>query len=475
MFAATVARAPAAEAIRYFDGRAHLAELDARSDAFAVALAEPASRRATAWPSTCRTCPQFVIALLGTWKAGGIAVSVNPMNKAARADRPAARLRRDRAASAWSASTRDVARGVDRPGDRGHAPWSPPPSWTTRRATTSGFRRRRAARLRGHARHGRCCSSTPRPDARAGRPRGRRHRVPHLHLGHHRAAEGRDEHPRNVVFNAQTYRDWCGLGADDVVLGVAPLFHITGLIAHVTRRAAAPARRWCCSTGSSRAWRIDTIREHRPTFTVGSITVFIALMNAPNADRDALAVAAGRSAPAARRSRRPRSEAFQDDVRAVHPQHLRPDRDRRRPRTACRSARARPVDEASGALSVGRAGLQHGRADRRRRRRGAAARRGRRDRHQRAAGGARLLEQARGDRARAARRRAAHRRRRLHGRATAGSTSSTARRTRSTPAATRSGRARSRTSSTSTRPCARPRWSACPTSTAARPSRRSSA
>ena len=38
---------------------------------------------------------------------------------------------------------------------------------------------------------------------------------------------------RNVVFNAQVYRDWMRLGEDDVVLGVAPLFHITGLIGHV--------------------------------------------------------------------------------------------------------------------------------------------------------------------------------------------------------------------------------------------------
>ena len=37
----------------------------------------------------------------------------------------------------------------------------------------------------------------------------------------------------NVVFNAQSYREWCRLGPDDVVLGVAPLFHITGLIGHV--------------------------------------------------------------------------------------------------------------------------------------------------------------------------------------------------------------------------------------------------
>ena len=34
---------------------------------------------------------------------------------------------------------------------------------------------------------------------------------------------------------------------------------------------------------------MEIIGDERPTFTVGSITVFIALMNAPNADRDALA------------------------------------------------------------------------------------------------------------------------------------------------------------------------------------------
>ena len=44
----------------------------------------------------------------------------------------------------------------------------------------------------------------------------------------------------NVVFNAQTYRDWIGLGADDVVLGVAPLFHITGLIGHIAIALLVP-------------------------------------------------------------------------------------------------------------------------------------------------------------------------------------------------------------------------------------------
>jgi long-chain acyl-CoA synthetase len=68
---------------------------------------------------------------------------------------------------------------------------------------------------------------------------------------------------------------------------VAPLFHITGLIAHVTLALLLGAplvlfHRFEPSLG------LDVVREHRPTFTVGSITVFIALMNAPGAERSAL-------------------------------------------------------------------------------------------------------------------------------------------------------------------------------------------
>jgi hypothetical protein len=38
---------------------------------------------------------------------------------------------------------------------------------------------------------------------------------------------------RNVVFNAQAYRDWIGLTAEDITFGVAPFFHITGLIGNL--------------------------------------------------------------------------------------------------------------------------------------------------------------------------------------------------------------------------------------------------
>jgi long-chain acyl-CoA synthetase len=93
----------------------------------------------------------------------------------------------------------------------------------------------------------------------------------------------------NVVFNSQAYREWCRLGPDDVVLGVAPLFHITGLIAGVTTSLLLGAP-LVLAYRFEPSMMLETIRDERVTFTVGSITVFIALMNAPDAERDALAL-----------------------------------------------------------------------------------------------------------------------------------------------------------------------------------------
>ena len=35
---------------------------------------------------------------------------------------------------------------------------------------------------------------------------------------------------RNVAFNVEVFRHWMQIGPDDVILGLAPLFHITGLV-----------------------------------------------------------------------------------------------------------------------------------------------------------------------------------------------------------------------------------------------------
>ena len=72
------------------------------------------------------------------------------------------------------------------------------------------------------------------------------------------------------------------------MLGVAPLFHITGVIGHLAIALLVPIPLVLAYRFEPQVV-LDAIREHEPTFSIGSITVFIALMNAPGAQRDDLA------------------------------------------------------------------------------------------------------------------------------------------------------------------------------------------
>ena len=97
---------------------------------------------------------------------------------------------------------------------------------------------------------------------------------------------------------------------------------------------------------------MDAIREHRPTFTVGSITVFISLSGLEGATKDdwsSFRMVYSGGAPIAPGGHRP----VPGEDRALHPQHLRPDRDQQPRRTPCRLGVKAPVDPSSGALSVG--------------------------------------------------------------------------------------------------------------------------
>jgi long-chain acyl-CoA synthetase len=80
----------------------------------------------------------------------------------------------------------------------------------------------------------------------------------------------------NVTFNARVYQQMLRMDARDVVLGVAPLFHITGEVAHLAIAAliGSPVILY---------YRFDVgetlrlIERWRATMTVASITVYIAL------------------------------------------------------------------------------------------------------------------------------------------------------------------------------------------------------
>jgi long-chain acyl-CoA synthetase len=285
MFKSTVARGPDGDAIRYYDGRITARELDELSDAFAVGILDSGFQPGERVAIYAQNIPQFVIAQLGTWKAGGIAVSANPMYRS----RELTEILQDSGATVLVSMQdlyRDVASLVVQATD------------VRTVITTSELEYQSANR-------GPLASVTPvacpdTVDMATMLAEFRGQTPPPVDLGSDSIAfltytsgttgppKGAMTTHRNVVFNAQTYRDWVGLDSTDVILGVAPLFHITGLVGHiaVSLLTGAPLILMGRMDPSE---TIRIIEEQRATFTVGSITVFIALMNAPDVRPESLA------------------------------------------------------------------------------------------------------------------------------------------------------------------------------------------
>ncbi|WP_163506967.1 class I adenylate-forming enzyme family protein [Fodinicola acaciae] len=286
MFAASVARDPSADAIRYFDGKISYAELDVLTDAFAAGLAGNGFAAGERVAIFAQNVPQFVIAQIGTWKAGGIAVSINPMNK----ERELRELLADSGATvlvSLQSLYRDVASKVV----SGSA---------VRLVITTSeldLQSRDDQRVFAGVERIDCPGTT---DLLEFLDRYKDVAPPAVSVGPDDVAfltytsgttgppKGAMTTHRNVVFNAQSYRDWIGIGRDDVVLGIAPLFHITGLIGHIAVALLTNAP-LVLMYRLDPSLTLDTVESEGATFTVGSITVFIALMNAPNADRGKLA------------------------------------------------------------------------------------------------------------------------------------------------------------------------------------------
>lgn len=82
----------------------------------------------------------------------------------------------------------------------------------------------------------------------------------------------------NIAFNARVYQAVQCIDEKDVVVGVAPLFHVTGEVAHLAISALAGIPLILFYRFDA-AETLRLIERWKATVTVGSITVFIALMN----------------------------------------------------------------------------------------------------------------------------------------------------------------------------------------------------
>ncbi|MFC9974390.1 AMP-binding protein [Spirillospora sp. NPDC127200] len=348
MFAFTAAAHADADALRYFDGRMTWRELDRRSGALAAALADAGFAPGERAALCLQNVPQFVIALLGVWKAGGIAVPVNPMYTA----RELGPLLRDSGATAM-VCLQDLYRDAAREAAGGTG---------VRTVVTTGALDLCATGddrvLAGTERVP--CPGTldlvellERHDGQAPpavRPGLDDVAVLSYTSGTTGPPKGAMNTHRNLVFSAQAYRDWIGLGPRDVILGIAPLFHITGLVGHVALALLTGAP-LVLTYRFEPSLVIDTVARERATFTVGSVTAFIALMNAPNASRRALEsltriYSGGAPVPPGT------VEAFRETFgQYVH--NIYGLTETTSPSHAVPLNAVAPVDEATGALSVG--------------------------------------------------------------------------------------------------------------------------
>jgi len=284
MFKASVVRSPAAPLIHYLDSTLSVSEVDELSDSLACGLLANGVRAGDRVAVYLQNIPQFLIGMLAIWKAGAIMVSINPMYRGREVE---SQLKDSGAVCLICLESlyREVAAEVI--GDTS----------VKSVITTSELD----------------LQQTPHPRLFAGVRRERHEGTddllelaeahkgevpPAVDLGLDSVAfltytsgttgpsKGAMNTHRNVVFTAQAYRDWIELTTDDVVLGVAPLFHITGLIGHMALCLLLPAPLVLGYRFDAEVV-LELIEKYGVTFTIGSITVFMALMNEPSAaDRD---------------------------------------------------------------------------------------------------------------------------------------------------------------------------------------------
>jgi len=256
------------------------------TDALAVALGELDVARGDRVAVQLQNMPQWLLALVGAWKAGAAVVPVSPMYT----PRERAVLLEDSGARVLI-----VLEGLEGGAQADHVITTsaldlldgarPAPLASIERAPGEADLLALIARYAGR----RPGVAPPAPEDPA---------LLTYTSGTTGPPKGAINTHANVAFNAHTYRDWVGLTRDDVVLAIAPLFHITGLIGHlaVGMLTAAPL---------VLAYRFDaaeTLRlgeRHGATFTIAAITAFIALLRHDGGDLPALSKVYSGGAPIA--------------------------------------------------------------------------------------------------------------------------------------------------------------------------------
>ncbi|MEZ5403015.1 MAG: long-chain fatty acid--CoA ligase [Bryobacteraceae bacterium] len=253
----TALATPEAPALIHFDRVTTFAELDALASRFAARLAAWSVCRGDRVAICTQNDPEFVIAQFGAWKRGAIAVPLNPMFKT----KELAYHLADSGARVF-VCLEDVFDSQGRealPGTAVEHVLTVPSAFADALAAAAPDSSHRIQSAPDDAAQLVYTSGT------TGNPKGA--------IGTH----------RNILYNAEFYRRWAGLGAGDRILGAAPLFHITGLVAEIATSVLTGIPLVLFHRFDP-ATCLRMAEQHRTTFMIAAITAYIALMNDPAAD-----------------------------------------------------------------------------------------------------------------------------------------------------------------------------------------------
>ncbi|GAA4864588.1 hypothetical protein GCM10025787_57890 [Saccharopolyspora rosea] len=348
LFAATRRRCPDRVAITYFDGRLTYRELDELSDALAHHLVEQGVQRGDRVALYLQNVPQFALALLAGWKAGAIVVPLNPMYRSHELTRI---LDDARPVAVVSSETgwHDVLGVLARQAGVRIALTTSELDMQTRHDPRlfADLRRRPADDCSDLLEVARAHLGRTPPEITVS---GDDIALLVYTSGTSGVPKGATNTHRNIAFNSEGFRartrDKDGAG----IFGLAPLFHITGMVCQLGAAIALGGR-------LDLVYRfhpgvvLDALAEHRPAYMIGPSTAYMALMNHPDVTADHFA-----SLDLVYSGGAPLPSAVVDSFRERFGHYIHNGYGLTETTATATSVPAHleaPVDEASGTLSVG--------------------------------------------------------------------------------------------------------------------------
>jgi long-chain acyl-CoA synthetase len=278
---ASASRVPGSPAIHYFDRTITYGELGRLSDQLAAGLAGLGVAKGDRVMVVLQNIPQFLIAVYAAWKLAAIVVPLNPMYK----EKELTYFCQDSGAKILITQD-DVAAGLDlgflgktsvkkvittSPLDYLGNPSHPPLLLQGQKKIHLSETEDLVDLLKRHEGH------------KPGDPGLSPTDIAYLTYtsGTTGPPKGAMNTHGNIVFTSRVYEIFLKMDAKDVILGVAPLFHVTGEVAHLAIAALV-------GIPLVLFYRFDAgealrlIEERKATLTVAAITVYIALMNHPD-------------------------------------------------------------------------------------------------------------------------------------------------------------------------------------------------